>query len=196
VFKVKKVYAGRMATKSVKFQPIVGSRVTLRQIRADDEAKYFQAVQDPYRQSMQGIDGEAARSPEAVHRELTLLASDPNAWAIERDECLGFIKLSGVNYFTTAAWLSIDIFRNEDCGQGYGSESIKLVLNRAFRRHKLPAVKLDVHKQNPAIILYERLNFKEFALGCDSRVRPTYLSAERMVMILPAWKFFAAQTQP
>jgi RimJ/RimL family protein N-acetyltransferase len=80
---------------------------------------------------------------------------------VATDALIGFVELGEVIWTHRSTWLAIGIGERAYWGQGYGYESMSLVLDFAFRELNLHRVQLTVFSYNErAIRLYEKLGFQ------------------------------------
>jgi RimJ/RimL family protein N-acetyltransferase len=81
--------------------------------------------------------------------------------SIDKDEMVGYIELSNIQWWNGIANLGIGIGAALNRGSGYGKEAIALLLDFAFEELNLHRVQLNVFTyNNSAISLYEKLGFK------------------------------------
>lgn len=81
--------------------------------------------------------------------------------AIDKDEMIGYIELTNIQWWNGVANLGIGIGATNHRGSGYGKEAMKLLLDFAFEELNLHRVQLNVFTyNNGAISLYEKLGFK------------------------------------
>lgn len=80
--------------------------------------------------------------------------------SIEKDDMVGYIELSNIQWWNGVANLGIGIGETNHRGSGYGKEAMMLILNFAFEELNLHRVQLNVFSYNKgAISLYEKLGF-------------------------------------
>ena len=92
------------------------------------------------------------------------------AWVIDLNgKCIGIVALEHYNKNNRNAQLSIGMFSPENCGKGYGTEAINLVLEYAFKKLKLHRISLIVLAYNKrAIACYKKCGFKKEGVIRDS----------------------------
>jgi RimJ/RimL family protein N-acetyltransferase len=77
------------------------------------------------------------------------------------DALIGYAELEGILWAHRVGWLSIALGDPASWGQGYGSETMRLLLAFAFDELNLHRVQLTVFGYNRrAIALYEKLGFR------------------------------------
>jgi RimJ/RimL family protein N-acetyltransferase len=80
---------------------------------------------------------------------------------LDREDVIGFCDVDGILWSQQAAWLAIAIGDPAQRGQGYGAETMRLLLRFAFDELNLRRVQLTVFSYNDgAIRLYEKLGFQ------------------------------------
>ncbi len=82
---------------------------------------------------------------------------------IETDKLLGTVSLEKINNISRTATLGVFIGDRTGRNQGYGTESLKLILDYGFNYLNLNNIKLDVISFNErAIRCYEKCGFKQY----------------------------------
>lgn len=77
-----------------------------------------------------------------------------------RDEIIGLVSLTSIDYINQSAELHIMIGECQDRGKGAGTFAVKAILDHAFWNMNLQRVGLSVLESNkPAIHLYEKCGF-------------------------------------
>ena len=80
---------------------------------------------------------------------------------LDDDALIGYAELEGILWAHQVAWLSIALGDPASWGQGYGSETMRLLLAFAFNELNLHRVQLTVFSYNArAIALYEKMGFQ------------------------------------
>ncbi|MFL0245368.1 GNAT family N-acetyltransferase [Candidatus Clostridium stratigraminis] len=80
---------------------------------------------------------------------------------IDKDEMVGYIELSNIQWWNGVANLGIGIGEKKYRGGGFGKEAMELILTFAFNELNLHRVQLNVFSYNMgAMSLYEKLGFK------------------------------------
>lgn len=81
----------------------------------------------------------------------------------EDDELIGTVGLHDVDLVNRTATLGIFIGEHDGRNKGYGTETIRLILEYGFRYLNLNNIKLDVMEfNNRAIACYKKCGFKEY----------------------------------
>lgn len=81
--------------------------------------------------------------------------------ALDDDQVLGCVDLSGIEWTAGNAWLGIGIGDRENWGKGFGSDAIDIILRFAFEMLNLKRISLTVFDYNErAIHAYEKAGFK------------------------------------
>ncbi len=82
---------------------------------------------------------------------------------LDDNSFLGTLGLSGIDWLSRSSTLGITIHRKEDWNQGFGTESLKLIIDFAWDHLNLRRIELDVHSHNPrAIHVYEKIGFQRY----------------------------------
>jgi|SRR5690625_524075 len=79
----------------------------------------------------------------------------------KNEDPIGMVGLYSINHINRNCEFGIYIGEKKHYGKGFGTEATKLILDYAFNNLNLIKVKLLVNDENPAIRMYERLNFRE-----------------------------------
>ncbi len=92
-------------------------------------------------------------------------ANDMQRYAIvltSGDELIGSISIHNIDHLNRNAFIGIFIGDDEYRNKGYGTESIKLILEYGFKTLNLHNIMLTVHADNYAgINCYKKVGFKE-----------------------------------
>ncbi|MBM6619628.1 GNAT family N-acetyltransferase [Bacillus suaedaesalsae] len=81
---------------------------------------------------------------------------------LENDELIGFVVIHSVEWNNRSGMLAIGIGDSTFRGKGYGTDTIKLILQYAFHELNLNRVGLDVIEYNEkGIRAYEKAGFKQ-----------------------------------
>lgn len=81
----------------------------------------------------------------------------------EDDEVIGSIGLHRIDYISRTATFGIFIGEESGRDKGYGTESLRLILDYGFNYLNLNSIKLDVMEFNDrAIACYKKCGFKEY----------------------------------
>jgi RimJ/RimL family protein N-acetyltransferase len=125
--------------------------------RWSEDASYLRAMDTSYARPL---------SEQEFARRLDPDQRDPN-WiefhvrAIQDDRLIGFVALHAIEWNNATAMLSIGIGEPDYRDKGFGTETLRLVLNYAFAELNLFRVGLDVIATNDrAVHLYEKLGFR------------------------------------
>ena len=81
----------------------------------------------------------------------------------EDDKVIGSVGLHSIDYINKTATFGIFIGDESGRNKGYGTESLKLILDYGFNYLNLNSIKLDVMEFNDrAIACYKKCGFKEY----------------------------------
>jgi RimJ/RimL family protein N-acetyltransferase len=76
------------------------------------------------------------------------------------DALIGTVGLFDVQWANRTAWVSVGLGSRRDWNQGYGSETMELLIRYAFEELNLHRLQLTVIDYNPrAVAMYEKLGF-------------------------------------
>jgi RimJ/RimL family protein N-acetyltransferase len=151
---------------------LTGTRVILRPIREDDAEALLAGTENPTSRRLTGTQHHFTleqiqhyiRNRAGLEDRATFIITLPGD-----DSLRGEIVLMDIDDDNRSAGLRIALFRDEDYGQGYGSEALRLVLEYAFRGRHLHRVGLDVYDFNPrAIHVYEKVGFRREGVQRDA----------------------------
>lgn len=144
-----------------------GKKVTLRAITRADLAR-LREFDDEIEQYSQRHDGPwEPQSLERVEARFTAQlqagATDGPVFAIEADgQCIGSCLLHAIDDLARQCQIGLGIGHLAYRGKGYGSDTIRLLLDYAFRLRNLRRVYLSVLANNAAAIqAYARCGFVE-----------------------------------
>ena len=147
---------------------LVGPRLTLRGLCADDLQTFLGRTRDPEIVRMRGGDASTAgrRPPPLVARnwyEAMVTSPNPYNWIIDADgRHIGSCSLSSLIKIDRRATYAIGIDAPSLLGQGLGQEATRLVLAHAFGPAGLHRVDLRVLAYNTrAIACYRACGFVE-----------------------------------
>ncbi len=144
---------------------LVGPRVTLAVPQPED----FDEISDWYTDAdfMRRMDTAPARPLSGEDLERTYRNLDRNTEfyfhvrSSDDDRLLGFVTLYNIEWTNQIAQLAIAIGDPSDRGQGYGTETLNLMLNYGFNELNLYKVCLDVIATNQsAIAVYQNSGFE------------------------------------
>ena len=147
------------------FKKLVGDRIYLSPRSSEDAEKFTEWLNDFETTDYIGRSGvlvtlegekkylEENSSPESVFVIVTL----------NNDKMIGTVGLHDVNYVNRTATLGIFIGDKEYRDKGYGTETIKMILEYGFKYMNLHNIKLDLMGFNTrALKCYEKCGFKEY----------------------------------
>lgn len=142
-----------------------GEHVYLRPLEPGDaEMMHLHYHNEPEVRRLTGIQRPVTL--EQMHAYIEKVNSDTSRvqFAIcrqDNDEFLGDLALNDIDFhFNRDANFRIAIFKPDHCGQGFGTEAIRLLLDYGFGFLNLHRVELDVYTINPrAIRAYEKVGF-------------------------------------
>jgi len=149
------------------FKKIIGNKVYLSPINSDDYLKYVEWLNNY--EIVKGINHYTNMISIYSEKEwLEKASSEKYNFAIinkENDSLLGNISLMNINEINRTAELGIFIGDENFLSRGYGSESIMLLLDYAFKYVNLNNIMLKVYDFNKrAIKAYEKCGFKTFGV--------------------------------
>jgi diamine N-acetyltransferase len=109
---------------------------------------------------------------------------------LEDDRPVGNIDLYDLDLYAGSAGLGIAIGREQDRGQGHGTDALRAMLGFAFGQLRLERVWLDVYEMNPgAQRLYERVGFvREGTLRRAVFREGRHLDVIRMSILADEWR--------
>lgn len=154
------------------FPKLKGERVYLSPINLDDCEIYTKWLNDSNISKYLNIHN-ALISLASEKETLDLIAKEEFCFAIVRssdDELLGNIGLHKIDYKSGTAELGIFIGEEENLSKGYGSESIKLLVDFCFKELRLHNIMLMAFAFNErAVKAYTKCGFKEFGRRHEAR---------------------------
>ena len=142
-----------------------GDRVRLRPFAPSDVAARFALGRWP--EIVAGFGGDTEGLPRYTeadaHQWVERNLAHPQAWAIEREgRLIGEIRLDNLDHHDRRARLAVGIYDKDRLGQGFGRESIRLVLAHGFGTLALNRIDLRVIATNTrAIRCYRACGFVE-----------------------------------
>jgi len=145
---------------------LTGKKVTLRPIQKEDLPALYKYRTDLEILILGDDDPPVPQSFEAWQEHMTQLTKKTEqgiGFAIEADEkVIGSIALFHFNETSRSCELGISIGDHDYLGKGYGSESVELILDYAFRYRNFHRVYLQVTQTNErAFKSYEKCGFVE-----------------------------------
>ena len=140
-----------------------GSRLYLRPLTNEDAEFYLSNMSNSQVRRLTGTKRIFSQSMIDQFIERVTAESDNIHLLIvlkEKDRIIGDIALLDVDYLNRSAHLRIAIFNEADCGQGYGTEAITLLLDYGFGILNLHRIEIGVYSYNArAIRAYEKIGF-------------------------------------
>ncbi len=145
------------------FRKIVGERLYLSPVSADEAEKYTRWIND-LETTLNLTTAPKIISLEKERQMLEEFQKGGYNFAIvqkENDELTGNCGLIGVDLIQKTAELGIFIGEKKHRGKGYGQEAVSLLLDYAFNLLNLHSVYLRVRSFNTAgVRCYEKIGFK------------------------------------
>jgi RimJ/RimL family protein N-acetyltransferase len=171
-----------------------GENVRLRAMTVEDAAVAYAFVGDL---ELYSLDGSTPRplslkQLQALFEEL--MTSDPRnrvAFTIEAGErAIGTCMLRDLDGTHRSSEMGISVWNPEDRGQGYGKESIRLLVEYGFRHLNLHRIGLTVVRHNErAIRCYRSCGFQEEGRLRQSRwIDGEYVDMTLMSILRSDWK--------
>ncbi len=175
---------------------IIGKNIRLRAIERDDLPMFTRWLNDPevrhglliflplsQAEEEQWFEGMLKRAPE--ERPLVIEINESKAWV-----AIGNCGLFDINWRARSAEIGIVIGEKRYWNQGFGTESVQLLLKHGFETLNLNRIFLRVHENNPrAARAYEKAGFVH-----EGRMRQAhyqegkYFDALLMSVIRSEWK--------
>lgn len=147
------------------FKKIVGERIYLSPRSLEDAEKYTEWMNDFCVTDYTGRSHQI-KTLEAEKKYLEEKINEIATFAIidsKQDKLIGTVGLHEINHFKKTATLGIFIGDKQYREKGYGTETIKLILDYGFNYLNLQNIKLDVIEFNKrAIACYIKCGFKEY----------------------------------
>nr|WP_289355294.1 GNAT family protein [Paenibacillus sp. S-12] len=142
---------------------ITGKRIYLRPFSGDDVEWYYKAMLLTESSRLTGT--KKFFSKEVLQSYLERIASDGERIQFvialqDDDRPIGEIAIMDMDSSNRSGHVRIAIFAEEDCGQGYGSEAMILMLDYGFGMMNLNRIELVVFSYNArAVRAYEKIGF-------------------------------------
>ncbi|WP_223068838.1 GNAT family N-acetyltransferase [Paenibacillus caui] len=142
-----------------------GERLYLRPFTNEDSELYYSNLFDEELRRLTGT--KIVSSKNMIDRYVERISTDSDRIQLlivlkDGDRVIGDIALQDVDYSNRNAHLRIAIFHEEECGKGYGTEAIKLLLSYGFGIMNLHRIELYVYSFNErAIRSYGKIGFIE-----------------------------------
>jgi RimJ/RimL family protein N-acetyltransferase len=157
-------YFKREGAKMKYYKKMVGNRLYLSPINADDAENYIKWMND------EAVTKNFAQYSSVVSSKSELKwlfepGSGVQRYAmvlLDGDKLIGSISLHDINPLNRTAFFGIFIGEEEHRSKGYGAEAIRLILNYGFKTMNLNNIMLSVHADNVAgISCYKKVGFRE-----------------------------------
>lgn len=146
------------------FRKIVGERLYLSPINADDAEYYLKWMNDEAVAKNFGQYSWVVSSKSEM-KWLFEPGSGVQRYAmvlLDGDVLIGSISLHDINHLSRNAFLGIFIGEQEHRSKGYGAEAIRLILEYGFKTLNLNNIMLSVHADNIAgITCYKKIGFSD-----------------------------------
>lgn len=155
-------------------------RLRLERIKAEDAAEYYEAgfeTEDPEVAYYTGGGGTFDFKKIEAYVKRIAEAEDRYDFFIRLDdgEAIGEVVLKDLDPDTGRASMRIALFSSTRCGQGYGTEAVRRLLDFAFGELGLHRVELEVYSYNErARRSYLKCGFKE-----EGRLREAVIAEGR-----------------
>lgn len=145
------------------FPKITGERIYLAPIDTDDAELYAKWINDPSVSDMLGVSAMVFSKKKEL-ATVEKMADEGYAFSIVRKEdnvLLGNCSLFDIHNTNRRAMCGLFIGEEENRGKGYGTETLKLLLEYGFNTLNLNNITLIVFDFNKrAVTCYEKLGFK------------------------------------
>ncbi|WP_017812382.1 GNAT family N-acetyltransferase [Paenibacillus shenyangensis] len=138
-------------------------RLYLRTFTIDDIDMYYPTLMNEEMRRLTGTHALFTR--EGVAQFIEESAGDSSRIDLlitlkPEEQVIGEISLMDIDRTNRNAHIRIAIFESSNCGQGYGTEAMEMLLDYAFGNLNLHRVELSVYSFNErAIASYEKLGF-------------------------------------
>lgn len=147
------------------FKKLIGDRIYLSPRNSEDVEKFTEWLNDFETTDYTGrsaivttLEGERKYLEENSNPEATFVIV-----TLEDDKMIGTVSLEHIDWINRTATLGIFIGDKEFRSKGYGTESIRLILEYGFKYMNLYNIKLDLMEFNErALKCYEKCGFKEY----------------------------------
>lgn len=147
------------------FKKLIGDRIYLSPRNSEDVEKFTEWLNDFETTDYTGrsaivttLEGERKHLEENSNPEATFVIV-----TLEDDKMIGTVSLEHIDWINRTATLGIFIGDKEFRSKGYGTESIRLILEYGFKYMNLYNIKLDLMEFNErALKCYEKCGFKEY----------------------------------
>lgn len=147
------------------YKKLVSERIYLSPVDPDDDEIYLRWLNEDrtlavnfgqYAQLVSSKNdlGWLFDPPANMHRFAIVLG--------KTDELIGSISLHNIDHLNRSAFIGIFIGGEQNRGQGYGAEAIRLILDYGFNTLNLHSINLTVHADNTAgITCYKKVGLRE-----------------------------------
>ena len=147
------------------FKKLIGDRIYLSPRNSEDVEKFTEWLNDFETTDYTGrsaivttLEGERKYLEENSNPEATFVIV-----TLEDDKMIGTVSLEHIDWINRTATLGIFIGDKEFRSKGYGTESIRLILEYGFKYMNLYNIKLDLMEFNErALKCYKKCGFKEY----------------------------------
>ena len=147
------------------FKKLIGDRIYLSPRNSEDVEKFTEWLNDFETTDYTGrsaivttLEGDRKYLEENSNPEATFVIV-----TLEDDKMIGTVSLEHIDWINRTATLGIFIGDKEFRSKGYGTESIRLILEYGFKYMNLYNIKLDLMEFNErALKCYKKCGFKEY----------------------------------
>ena len=157
-------------TQPVKF--LQGENVYLRPVQPSDAPFYYASQSNEELRRLTGMKGHFTM--QGLESYISRIAGDNTRadfifCSQETDAPLGDVVLNSIDHGNRSCNMRVATFREEECGKGYGTEAIRLMLGYGFGTLNLHRIDLEVYAFNErAIRSYEKIGFKREGVKRDA----------------------------
>jgi len=154
------------------YKKLIGERIYLSPVSVEDAEKYVEWFCDF--KTTDGIGKSSSIMTVESEREWlesTLKNNDLNFAIVdlENDELIGNCGIMNINHINRSAEVGIFIGDENKRSNGYGTESLRLLLDYGFNYLNMNNIMLNVKSFNErAIACYKKIGFKEFGRRRES----------------------------
>lgn len=140
-----------------------GEKVVLRPIEVEDLPLIVKWKNDRQITNMTSSYKPITLSQEELLYDLDQESTNTYRYIIDIDrDAIGYCGLTNIDWKSRRCEIFIRVSRKDKWGKGYGTDSIKLLLNFAFTDLNLNKIFLTAYEDNmEALTLYEALKFKK-----------------------------------
>lgn len=165
---------------------LVGDRVTLRPLVADDAAAMFASLDDDEAMRLTGTQAVHTLEDVQRHCERCAAAGDRLDYIIlAAGNPVGEVVLRDIDAANQSGVFRIAVWYPHNRGKGYGSEATTLLVRHAFNSLPLNRIELEVYAFNPrARHVYEKAGFVHEGMRRQAlRWGDTWIDAHVMAML-------------